>query len=105
MTGTSLKPSYKICFRICLNPRLYFFGKANSTPTQFFRRAAEILGAEFKILGAQLQILVTPTPKGYLTLQKNQLGLLVVIWAYSSSIETTKTNKRIRIFHTRVKLR
>jgi len=31
---------------------------------------AKILGAELKILGAQLQILGAPTPKEYLTLQK-----------------------------------
>ena len=52
-----------------------------------FRRTAEILGAEFKILGAQLQIPVAPIPKEYLTLQKEQLGFLVAIWAYSRSIE------------------
>ena len=46
-----------------------------------------ILGAEFKILGALLQIPVEPTPKEYLTLQKEQLGLLLAIGAYSSSIE------------------
>ena len=46
----------------------------------FFRRTAEILGAK-------LVIHVAPTPKEYLTLQKEQLGLLVAIWAYSSSIE------------------
>ena len=67
---------------------------------------AEILGTEFKILGAQLQIPVAPTPKEYLTLQKEQLGLLVAIWAYSSSIKhNQKKPKRIRIVHTRVKLR
>ena len=57
------------------------------------------------MLGTQVQIPVAPTPKEYLTLQKEQLGLLVVIWAYSSSIEHKKTNKRIRIFHMEVKLR
>ena len=39
-----------------------------------FRRTAEILGAEFKILGAQLQIPVAPTPKEYLTLQKEHIN-------------------------------
>jgi len=33
------------------------------------------------------------------------LRLQVAIWAYSSSIEHNENNKRIRIFHTRVKLR
>ena len=56
-------------------------------PGVIFRHTAEILGTEFKILGAQLQIPVAPTPKECLTLQKEQLGFLVAIWAYSSSIE------------------
>jgi len=52
-----------------------------------FTRTAKIFGAELKILGAELQILGAPTPKEYLTLQKEQLRLRVAIWAYSSSIE------------------
>ena len=56
-------------------------------PGVIFWHTAEILGAEFKILGSQLQIPVAPTPKEYSTLQKEQLGLLVAIWASSSSIE------------------
>ena len=52
------------------------------------------LGAEFKILGAQLQIPVAPTPKEYLMLQKEQLGLLVAIWTYSSSIEHNENKQK-----------
>ena len=48
-------------------------------PGVIFRCTAEILGAEFEILGAQLQIAVAPTPKEYLMLQKEQLRLLVAI--------------------------
>ena len=44
-----------------------------------------LLGTQLKIFNAQLQILGTPTPKEYLTLQKEQPGLGVVIWAYNSS--------------------
>jgi len=55
-----------------------------------FTRTAKIFGAELKILGAELQILGAPTPKEYLTLQKEQLRLCVANWAYSSSIEQNK---------------
>ena len=47
-----------------------------------FRRTAEILGAELKNLGAQLQIFGAPTPNEYLTLQIERLRLCVVTWAY-----------------------
>ena len=65
---------------------IFGFGSTCATRCNF-------LGAEFKILGAQLQIPVAPTPKEYLTLQKEQLGLLVAIWAYSSSIEHNREIK------------
>ena len=38
-----------------------------------------MLGAELKILGAQLQIVLAPTLKQYLTLQKEQVWLHVAI--------------------------
>ena len=63
---------------------------ALARPGVFFTRTAEILGTEFKILGAQLQIPVALSPKEYLTLQKEQLGLFVAIWAYSSSIKNNE---------------
>ena len=48
-------------------------------------------GAWSKILGAQPQIIVAPTPKEYLlTLEKERLGLCAAIWAYSCSIEHNK---------------
>ena len=47
---------------------------------KIFRCTAEILGVESKLLGAQLQILVAPTPKEYLlTLEKEQLRLRAAI--------------------------
>ena len=59
---------------------IFGFGSTCATRCNF-------LGTEFKILGAQLQIPIAPTPIEYLTLQKERLRLLVSIWAYSSSIE------------------
>ena len=59
---------------------IFGFGGTCATSCNF-------LGAEFKTLGARLQTPVAPIPKEYLMLQKEQLGLLVAIWAYSSSIE------------------
>ena len=44
--------------------------------------------------GAQLQIPAAHTPKKYLTLQKEQLELLVAIWAYSSGIKHNKNKSK-----------
>ena len=71
---------------------IFGFGSTCATRSKF-ERTAEILGAELKILGAQLQILGAPTPKEYLTLQKERLRLRVAIRTYSSSIEQ-KENKQ-----------
>ena len=63
-----------------------------------FRRTA-------KILGAQLQILGAPTPKEYLPSKMSDSGFVLQYGPILAVLNTRKTNKRIRIFHTRVKLR
>ena len=82
-SGTSGPKKEQNDTRLCvLQGSKFIFGFGSTCATR-----CNFLGAELKILGAQLQIPVVPTPKEYLTLQKEQLGLLVAIWAYSSSIE------------------
>ena len=74
--------SFSLCFTYDVQGSKFNFGFGNTCATR-----CKFLGAEFKILGAQLQIPVAPTPKEYLALQKEQLGLFVAMWAYSSRIE------------------
>ena len=71
------------------------FGSTCATRCKIFRRTAEILGAESKILGAQLQILVAPTPKEYLlALKKEQFRLPAAIYGpILALLNTMKTIK------------
>ena len=57
-----------------------------------------------EISGAQLQILEAPTLKEYLRSKMSDSGFVLQYGPILAVLNTAKTKKRIRIFHTRVKL-
>ena len=67
---------------------------------KIFRRTGEILGAQLQVL----QIVGAPTPEEYLHSNMSDSGFVLQYGPILAVLNTTKTNKRIRIFHTRVKL-